>query len=115
MMVRGFAIALLGFAVSMAAGPMPGHAAVRVCKGPVTSAVFTDESEKAGKTRALADWKAKVALLGERYTSWRLAIDKRLTCTLVENKFHACVAHGRPCTIKQVPPIPRLGPKPDPA
>ncbi|MHA1180650.1 MAG: hypothetical protein ACTSSR_08050, partial [Alphaproteobacteria bacterium] len=60
-------------AAAMLAVPHPAKGAVRVCKGPISSAVAIEKSEKAGKRRALDDWKAKAGLFGMEYTSWRLA------------------------------------------
>lgn len=99
---------------AMLAVPHPAKGAVRVCKGPISSAVAIEKSEKAGKRRALDDWKAKAGLFGMDYTSWRLAADKRLACTAVKGHGHACLAHGSPCIIKQVPPLTGSGPKPIP-
>ena len=104
----------MAIVVAMLAALHPAQGAVRLCKGPVSSAIVYEKSEKAGKRRALDDWKAKVGLFGEGYTSWRLAASKRLSCTLVKGQGYACLAHGSPCTIKQVPPLKRLGPKPIP-
>lgn len=102
-------------AALMLVAPQFAMGAVRICKKPVSSAIFTERSEKAGKRRALADWRAKAGVFGERYTSWRLAAKKGLVCTPTKGKRHACIAHGAPCTIKQVPPLKRLGPKPIPS
>ncbi len=99
----------------MLAAPQLAMGAVRVCKTPVSSAIFTETSEKAGKRRALADWRAKAGAFGERYTSWRLAAKKGLVCTPVKGKKHACIAPGAPYTIKQVPPLKRLGRMPIPS
>ena len=60
---------------AMLAVPHPAKGAVRVCKGPIFSVVAIEKSEKAGKRRALDDWKAKAGLFGMDYTSWRLAAD----------------------------------------
>jgi hypothetical protein len=98
----------------MLAVPHAAKGAVRVCKGPVSSAVAIEKSEKAGKRRALDDWKAKAGLFGVEYASWRLAANKRLACTAVKGQGHACLAHGSPCIIKQVPPLTGSGPKPIP-
>ncbi len=99
---------------AMLAVTHPAEGAVRVCKGPISSAVAIEKSEKAGKRRVLDDWKAKAGLFGMEYTSWRLAADKRLACTAVKGQGHACLAHGSPCIIKQVPPLTGAGPKPIP-
>ncbi len=88
---------------AMLAVPHPAKGAVRVCKGPISSAVAIEKSEK-----------AKAGLSGMEYTSWRLAADKRLACTAVKGQGHACLAHGSPCIIKQVPPFTGSGPKPIP-
>lgn len=105
---------MMATVAAMLATPHPAEGAVRVCKGPISSVIVFEKSEKAGKRRALDDWKAKAGLFGEGYTSWRLAASKRLSCTLVEGQGSACLARGSPCTIKQVPPLKRLGPKPIP-
>lgn len=99
---------------AMLAAPYPAKGAVRVCKGPVSSVMVFEKSEKAGKQRALGDWKTKAGLFEKGYASWRLAANKRLACTLVKGQGYACLARGSPCTIKQVPPLKRLGPKPIP-
>lgn len=100
---------------AMLAVPHPAKGAVRVCKERVSSVIVIDKSEKAGKRRALDDCKMKAGLFGERYTSWRLAANKRLACTVVKGQGYACFAYGSPCTIKQVPPLKRSGPSPFPA
>lgn len=99
---------------AMLAAPHPAEGAVRVCKVAVSSVIVFEKSEKAGKRRALDDWKAKASLFGEGYTSWRLATNKRLACTRVKGQGYVCLARGSPCTIKQVPPHKRLGPEPIP-
>jgi len=101
-------------AVLIFAAPQLALGAVRVCKPSISSSIFTETSEKAGKTRALAEWRAKAGVFGERYTSWRLAANKQLVCTLLDSGQNACLARGAPCTISQVPPLKRLGPKPTP-
>lgn len=98
----------------MLAMPQPAKGAVRVCEGPVSSTVVIAKSERAGKRRALDEWKAKAAVFGVGYASWRLAAGKRLACTAVAGRGHACLAHGSPCIIKQVPPLTGTGPKPIP-
>ena len=98
----------------MLAMPHQAKGAVRVCKGAVSSTVVIEKSEKAGKRRALDEWKAKAGVFGVGYASWRLAANKRLACTAVKGQGHACLAHGSPCIIKQVPPLSGPGPKPIP-
>ncbi len=112
--VRLVRLSVAAAAAVIVAGPFSPEAAVRVCKEPVSSAVVFSKSEKAGKRRALDDWKTKAGFFGERYTSWRLAANKRLTCAPVKEQGYLCFAHGSPCTIKQVPPLERFGPAPRP-
>ncbi len=94
--------------------PHPAKGAVRVCKAPVSSTVVIENTEMAGKRRALDEWKAKASYYGAGYTSWRLATNKGLVCTAVMGQGHACIARGSPCIIKQVPPLTGSGPKPIP-
>lgn len=85
---------------------LPGEAAaaVRVCKAPVSSAIFTGKDESATKKQALDDWKAKAKTYGENYTNWRLAGNRLITCLPAKAGGFECVAHGSPCVIENVPP-----------
>ena len=91
-------------------------AAVGLCQDPITSGPQAAPSEAAGKKAALAAWVRAVSRAhGERYTSWRIAFDKSLTCKAAGDGSFSCEACGRPCTVEQVPQrgleiLPRIDP-----
>lgn len=78
-------------------------AAVLVCGGVVSSPIIDDKKEINAKRTALAAWQQKARVLGTGYDSWRLARTKALKC-YPSSKGSQCVAIGRPCRIRQVPP-----------
>lgn len=86
-------------------------AAVRLCRAPAVGDVMQSGTQVAALRAAIDSWRRKVAHLGPRYGNWRLARDKRSKCARLKTNEFACVAAGRPCTIRQVPPRLRRGPR----
>lgn len=93
------------FAVAPLPAPQSSHAAVRLCEEPVSSGPVKGATEKEARAAALAAWQEKTrAGHGERYTSWRLADGKLLTCLPGKTGGgFECLARGAPCTIEQAP------------
>jgi hypothetical protein len=91
--------------VAVAMMPLPIAAAVRICKASVSSGPQAAASVAAGQKLALSVW-AQVAKVmgGDSHTSWRLAVDKTLTCAPAADKGVLCEARGRPCVIEQAAP-----------
>jgi len=78
-------------------------AAVRVCRGHVTSDVGSAAREIEAKRAAIRDWTRKAKSAQIPHPSWRIANLKVLRCVPYGGRFD-CVAHAVPCTIKQKPP-----------
>ena len=94
---RGVAVgAALVLAVS------PAAAAVNECVDELAGRRFEAKSELDAKKQALADWTAQAAKLGEGYTRWQIAFNRRFDCKPAASGV-SCQAIARPCTIKQVP------------
>lgn len=94
---------LVAGCIALAAMADPAGAAVRVCRQPVESEPMTAKTEQGARALALLGWSAAAKRFGDRFTSWRLANGKSLSCTPVEGGVR-CVARGSPCTIQQRPP-----------
>ncbi len=84
----------------------PAQAAVVQCAPPVLGDLVEAPTELAARQAAIASWSKKIAHLGERYASWRLARDKRYQCARLASGAHTCAALAAPCTILQKPPAP---------
>lgn len=89
-------------------------AAVRVCQQTVSSGEVIAGSEMQARRAAIAAWQSSVSTAyGEAFRAWRLAMSKAVKCLKVTRGV-ACVALGRPCTVKQVaPPGPHGGKRPE--
>lgn len=105
-----WATRLAAFVVALSAPVELANAAVRLCEMSVSSGLVSGSSEHAARRDALTAWKSKAMRHGERYASWRIAIDKLLKC-LPRDGGYECLARARPCTIEQAPGRrqPRLG------
>jgi hypothetical protein len=79
------------------------RAAIRVCRGHVTSDVGSAAREIEAKRAAIRDWTRKAKSAQIPHPSWRIANLKVLRCVPYGGRFD-CVAHAVPCTIKQKPP-----------
>jgi hypothetical protein len=80
------------------------EAAVRRCGQSVTSGPQQASSVALGQKRAIAAWaKAAGIANGERFTNWRLAFTKSLSCRPATSSGVICEARGAPCVIEQVP------------
>jgi len=112
----GFLIVALALFAGWSSRDDRAAAAVGVCQDPMTGGPQAAPSEAAGRKAALAAWVRAVSRVhGERYTSWRLAFDKSLTCKVAGDGSFSCEACGRPCTVEQVPQpgldrLPRIDP-----
>lgn len=91
----------------MAATDTTAEAAVRVCKDAIATSA-SGGSETVAKKSALDQWKAGAAMIGPGYTSWRLAVEKILSCRRTAGET-VCNLRGRPCTLRQVPTLPDNG------
>jgi len=98
MMPFGTVLAVAGIAVV----PLRGEAAVRKC-GEFVAFAGEDGTELAAKQKALRGWAAAASRLGPAYTLWRNAVDRSLSCLVLQNGMHRCQAFGRPCGIAQNP------------
>jgi hypothetical protein len=87
----------------------PGSAAVRTCKDPVTSGPQSAGGISQAQKLAITAW-AKAAGIagGERFTSWRIATTKSLTCGPGPDSKIVCEARGVPCVLQ----APGAGPAP---
>ena len=82
----------------------PGDAAVRRCMSPVTSGPQQAVGVLQGQRLAIGAWiKAVGAAHGPRFTSWRLAVTRSLTCGAASNAGVVCEARATPCVIEQAP------------
>lgn len=101
-------VSIVGFHALIAAAALmlasPAGAAVLQCAPPVLGEVVEAPTELAARRAAIASWTRKIAHLGERYASWRLARDKRYQCAQLASGAHTCAAFAAPCTIHQKPP-----------
>jgi hypothetical protein len=84
----------------------PAQAAVVQCAPPVLGELVEAPTELAARQAAIASWTKKIAHLGERYASWRLARGKRYQCARMASGAYSCAAFAAPCTILQKPPAP---------
>lgn len=82
----------------------PATAAVLQCAAPVFGDVVEAPTELAARKAAIASWTKKIAHLGDRFTSWRLARNKRYQCGKLASGAWTCAAFAAPCTIRQKPP-----------
>jgi hypothetical protein len=104
------------FATVLSIGGAGGAlAAVRVCLEAVTSGQKIEASEEAARKTALDAWVKAVEINGPQFSSWRLALERELTCKPAADARFECEARARPCTIQQQPPkdlplIPRKDP-----
>lgn len=110
--IAGTTACIAGFA---AVAVTPAHAAVRVCQAAVTSGLVSDGVERKARARAISEWTAKARSAGTRNPSWRIADGKQLRCARVSAGRFDCVAVGRPCIIRQVPPPVKRGKEGPPA
>jgi hypothetical protein len=77
---------------------------VRVCGAQVSSGALPATSVGEGHKRAIAAWmKVTRAGPGERFTSWRLAINKSIGCRPAPDTGLICEARASPCVIEQAP------------
>lgn len=83
---------------------VPSKAAVRTCKAAINSGPHVAKSVAEGQTRAIAAWTEAAGVSGPRFTAWRVAITKSLTCTPFTEHQVVCVAIATPCAIEQVAP-----------
>lgn len=81
----------------------PAEAAVRICKGEVSSGLVGAANEQEAKKRALEVWRDKALELGKPFSAWRIAADKLLKCLPAKASGYECIARARPCTIDQAP------------
>ena len=85
--------------------PITAEAAVRVCKRPVIGDIVEDPSHDKALKGAIENWRRKTRVWGLRFGSWKLALGRRYRCARVPSSDRfACVAVGRPCTLRQTPP-----------
>ena len=100
---RAMRVALVAAALLLVLGMRTPLAAVRLCKGPVSSGPVMGSNEETARAAALAVWKSKALVHGEPYASWRIAADKILECLPRDGGGYECLARARPCTIEQAP------------
>lgn len=86
--------------------PVEARAATALCEAMLAGEVAEDKDELAAKKRALESWVAGAKQLGEEFTRWAIAYNRRIDCARTSTGLHRCKAVGQPCTIKQVPPAP---------
>lgn len=91
-------------ALMIAALASPAHAAVLQCAAPVFGDIVEAPTELAARKAAIASWSKKISHLGDRFTSWRLARNKRYQCGKLASGAWTCAAFAAPCTIRQKPP-----------
>lgn len=84
-----------------AATTVSAQAAVRIC-GDAVAATASGQTETGARKAALDQWKGGAAEIGSGYTSWRLAVEKMLSCHRLAGAF-VCNVRGRPCVLRQVP------------
>ena len=102
--------AMAGIALTLVQVPSV-EAAVRVCRGAVTSGPQVGATLAEGQKQALEAWTKAAGLAGPRYAAWRLATTKSISCQPLTEHRIVCVARANPCAIEQVPP-PSLAPVP---
>ena len=92
--------------------PASGEAAVRVCQPAVTSGPQAAATVGAGQRLAIQAWMASArAIGGDNLTSWRLAVNKSVSCKPGADNKIICTAVAEPCSISQVPmPAPGASP-----
>ena len=105
-------VSCVTFGVSAVTFISPSTAAMRLCKGVVTSSAFTKADELSARRHALADWMQRSVELGITYPAWRIATRRSMRCAQRKDVV-TCVARAAPCTISQKPRVP--GPKPSQA
>ena len=96
---------------------MPSDAAVRTCKPAVNSGPHVAKSVAEGQKLAIAAWTEAAGVSGARFSAWRAAVTKSLTCTPFTEHQVVCVAIASPCAIEQVAPrnfVPGLPSTPQP-
>jgi hypothetical protein len=82
----------------------PAAAAVRSCYPSVDSGPHPARTLSEGQKLALSTWAAKAGVAaGNRQVTWRLAINKSLSCAPGDGNQIVCTAVGMPCVIEQVP------------
>ena len=83
-------------------------AAVRQCYPTLVAEAAHPTSELEARRKALADWTAAAKKLGDGFTRWQLADERRLACERAKPGGWICRASGKPCTISQDPrrPLP---------
>ncbi len=101
--VRRISTLLLLGAIGVA--PQQASAAVRSCGEFIASAGEDRLSESVAKQKAMAGWIERAHKFGPAYSSWRIAIEKSLSCLKLADGTHRCQAFARPCGISQVPGI----------
>jgi hypothetical protein len=89
--------ALLGASTS------PSDAAVRLCRGTISSGPVIAATEREAKRQALDIWKGEAAKLGVSFSAWGRAADKILACKPAVGGKFVCLARAAPCTIEQAP------------
>ena len=100
-MRQSFAVYLALIALTFA-GAAPASAAVRRCTPALTGGPQDAAAEVEAKQKALASWSVKASVYGTAFTSWRLAINRTLSCSKGPAGF-TCEARGAPCALQQVP------------
>jgi hypothetical protein len=95
--------AVVGFATLLALLPASTQAAVRVCKEKITSGPHVAKTIAEGQKLALDAWTKAAGVSGVRFSAWRLAITKSLSCQPFTEHNVVCVASASPCAIEQVP------------
>jgi hypothetical protein len=88
--------------LALAAAAAPATAAVNECVAEIAGQRVAAKAELEAKKLALADWIAQARKLGEGYTRWQIAFNRRFDCQPAPPGV-SCQAIARPCMIKQVP------------
>jgi hypothetical protein len=95
---------VLGGVIAGAALPIAtAQAAVRRCGDVISISADDPTSDTFARQKALSAWIAAAGRLGPAYTSWRLAIDRTLSCAKGPKGGFQCQAIARPCGISQNP------------
>lgn len=89
-----------GYVAAMAGVVLPVAAQAQTCsESPVTAQGEPSRYQWVAKTKAHANWRAKVRTmsgLGPDWASWRLAADSIDDCSQLDGT-HTCNFTGRPC------------------
>ena len=96
--------AALAAALATAGAPALAQASVALCELSLSGEIAEDGNEAVARKRALDSWVGHARRLGEQYTRWGIAWNRRIDCSPLEHGGFRCQASGQPCTIQHVPP-----------